>query len=68
MYGQPSGWNITQVSFTKKIATFDSNTNFRLRNRECVKSVKFVKIPSLDGGREVFIETDVIDEDFTPVA
>ena len=45
---------------TKTAQTFASNTNFRFRNRVCVKSVKFVKIPSLVGGRKVFIETDVV--------
>ena len=40
---------------------FASNTNFRFDNRKCVKSVKFVKISSLAGGRELFLDTDVVD-------
>ena len=47
----------------KTAQTFASNTKFRFGDRQCVKSVKSVKIPALFVGREVFIVTDVADGD-----
>ena len=54
---------ILHEEYAKNCTNIASNINFRLGNGECVKSIKFLKIPSLVGRREVFIETDVIDGD-----
>ena len=40
-----------------------SSTSFKFGNGDSVKSLKKVKIPACIGGKEVFLETDVIDGD-----
>ena len=45
------------------VKEFESGTSFKFGNGDSVKSLKRVKVPAYIGGKNVFIETDVIDGD-----
>ena len=46
-----------------KIEEFTSDTSFKFGNGDHVKSIKRVKIPTCIGGKNVFMETDIIHGD-----